>query len=164
MPEMILKSFSDYINNCKTEDKFMLEFGSGISTKLFSENFKKVFSYDNNSEYQMSLDTYENVQYIIMSDWGSQYYNVKVLMQEADYIFIDNDPQFIKREVVTYFACKYAKPTCKIILDNGLWNVKAQRYLQKRYFCKDFFGLREDGLFTNTIVGEMKIPDYYYKI
>lgn len=42
--------------------------------------------------------------------------------------------------------------------------VKAQRYLQKRYFCKDFFGMREDGSFTNTIVGEMKIPDYYKKI
>jgi len=161
---MILKSFSDYINNCKTEDKFMLEFGSGISTKLFSENFKSVISYENNLDYMKTLDNFQNVEYRFINDYKSQYNDIKEFIKKADYIYIDNDPQFIKREIVTYFSCKYAKTTCKIILDNGLWNVKAQRYLQKRYFCKDFFGLREDGLFTNTIVGEMKIPDYYYKI
>jgi len=161
---MILKSFSNYINNCKTEDKFMLEFGSGMSTKLFSENFKSVISYENNLDYMKTLNNFKNVEYRFINDYKSQYNDIKKLIKKADYIYIDNDPQFIKREILIYFSCKYAKPTCKIILDNGLWNVKAQRYLQKRYFCKDFFGLREDSLFTNTIVGEMKIPDYYYKI
>ena len=48
---MNLKSFENYIDEAKTEDKFMLELGSGISTQLFARNFKSVFSYENNLEY-----------------------------------------------------------------------------------------------------------------
>jgi hypothetical protein len=165
MLEMNLKSFENYIDEAKTEDKFMLELGSGISTQLFARNFKNVFSYENNLEYMMTLPRFDNVEYINIDDYRDCYFSdIAHFMKDADYIFIDNDPKYIKREIVMYYACKYAKPNCKIILDNGLWNIKAQRYLQKRYFCKDFFGMREEGVFTNTIVGEMKIPDYYKKI
>lgn len=163
MHVMILNSFKKYIENCKTKNLFLLEFGPGISTELFSQNFKKVISYENDKEYMKELKKFDNVEYVHVDVISKYWKEIKNNIKKADYIFIDNNPKFVKRETVLWYCIKYAKENCKIILDNGLWNNKGQKYLQSKYFCKDFYGLRNDNVFTNTIVGEMKIPEYYKK-
>ena len=157
---MLINSFVDYIEKKNTKNKTILEFGAGKSTELFSNNFKKVISYDNNKEYQDELPRYKNVNYKLLTLEAKHY---KKTMSEVDYIFVDNDPSFILRSSLVRIAYLYSNEHCKVILDNGLWNIEAQRFLQNKYFCKDFYGLRDDNLYTNTLVGEMKIPCYYYK-
>jgi len=157
---MLINSFVQYINKADTKNKTILEFGAGLSTELFSKNFKKVISYDNNKEYQDKLPKYKNVEYKLLTLKDKVY---KEEMKKVDYIFIDNDPQFITRLSLIKMAHKYSNDQCKLILDNGLWNVESQRYLQDNYFCKDYYGLRDDDMYTNTLVGEMKIPSYYIK-
>lgn len=157
---MLIKSFEDYIDKRNTENKSMLEFGAGYSTKVFSKNFKDVISYDNNKEYQDKLDRYSNVIYKqLHKDLKEIINDIKL----ADYIFVDNDPDFISRYEIVKLSYIHSDSQCVLILDNGLWNIQAQKFMQDKYFCKDYYGLRNDNLYTNTIVGEMKIPDYYKK-
>lgn len=157
---MLIKSFEDYINNTNTNNKRMLEFGAGYSTEVFSNNFISVISYDNNKEYQDKLNRYNNVTYKTLNkDLEEIVKDIKL----ADYIFVDNDPSYISRYEIVKLSFIHSTNQCVLILDNGLWNLDAQKYLQDNYFCKDYFGLRNDQIFTNTIVGEMKIPDYYRK-
>jgi len=157
---MLIKSFVDYINNRNTSNKLILEFGAGYSTKVFSNNFRKVISYDNNKKYQDKLERISNVTYKTLNT------NIEQIIKDiklADYIFVDNDPNYMSRYELVKLSHKHSNSQCVLILDNGLWNLDAQKYLQDNYFCKDYYGLRDDELFTNTIVGEMKIPDYYRK-
>ena len=155
---MLIKSFENYINSRNTVNKLMLEFGAGYSTKIFANNFSSVISYDNNKEYQDKLKRYDNVAYKTLNK------DLKPIIQDiklADYIFVDNDPDCISRYELVKLSFTHSNSQCVLILDNGLWNIDGQKFLQDNYFCKDYYGLRDDQLYTNTIVGEMKIPEDY---
>ncbi len=137
-------SFIEYFKNIDTKNKTLLELGSGNSTIYWQNFFSKIYSYDNNLEYQQTFHDKIDTKVVELLHFDKDIFTNKTFIahvQAADYIIIDNNPKFIGRDLFCKFTLKNMNEDCFIILDNGDWNPKAYLYLFDNMFCRDFPGL-----------------------
>lgn len=153
----MLKEFIDYINNLKVKSKTIVEFGPGKSTKLFANKFNKIISYEDNIDYLNTLDIWNNVEYKLLRRNKFALKDIINDIKKADYIYIDNNPNYIKRETLLYLSYKYSRVSCIVILDNGNWNKKAYNFLKLKYYTRDFIGYRNKKDLVITTVGLKRI-------
>jgi hypothetical protein len=147
-------NFLNYLNSFNLKEKICLEIGAGESTIYWSNLFKKVISYENDLIFLTKLKKKcKNISNIKLFNFDKNIFNKKKFKKNvelADYIIIDNNPNFIDREKFCIFVNKNKNKKSLIVLDNGTWNLNAYNYMLKNYFCMDFPGKNKDNEITVT--------------
>jgi hypothetical protein len=160
-------NFLDYFKKCNLKNKICVEIGSGDSTIYWSNYFKKIISYENDLEYfKNSKKKIKNISNVELFKFDKNIFknlNFKKNIKEADFIIIDNNPNFIKREDFCIFSKENKKKESSIILDNGTWNLNAYHYMYNNFFCRDFPGINKNNEITVTsLFFEEKDRKYFF--
>ena len=161
---LLTYDFIEYMSQKKLDDKILVEIGSGDSTLYWETKFKKVISYENNHFfYEKILKTKSKESTEIKLFDQTIFYSNNFLndVRKADYIIIDNRPDFISRYDFSVFCKKNMKLGSSIVLDNGTWNLEAYSYLVNQFFVKDFPGKNKNSELTVTSIFE-KLRDLKY--
>jgi hypothetical protein len=154
---LLTHDFVEYLTHPdrNTNDKVLLEIGSGDSTIFWASYFKEVFSYEHDSNWITEL----NSKYEIPGNVYLQHYEPNTIfnddefinrIQASNYIVIDNNPRVIPRGVFSKFVAENMKADTQIVLDNGTWNMDAYVYLIQNFFCLDFPGTNKNNELTVT--------------
>ena len=142
-------------NNFK--EKTILEIGSGYSTLFFSKNFKHVYSYENDKKWIRDLKkeiTNLKIENIDFHELNKDIFNDDFflnLVKNVDVFLIDNNPNFITRDEITFFIENNKRNESIVVLDNGEWHLESYEFLRKRYYCLDFIRIENKKL-TQTSV------------
>jgi len=141
---LLTPSFVNYFIKKDLSDKILLELGSGKSTIFWSNYFKKIYSYESDSNYIQKLkNEYEipkNVQIFNVKDKSIlEELNFLSHIKNSDYMVIDSH-FLIPITRLEYAQCitTHKKEDSQIILDNGTWNTECYTFLQNNFFCRDF--------------------------
>ena len=163
---LLTHDFINFFSKQELKDKTLVEIGAGESTLYWEEKFNKVISYEHNSFYfdkirkKLKKKTTElnlfNMDILLDKKFLE---NIKI----ADYIIIDNDPNYISRYDFSFCTVKNKKKTSSIILDNGLWNLDAYNYLKDNFFVKDFPGFNKNRELTVTSIFSVFKDQKYYQ-
>lgn len=157
------KNFLSWITQNDFKNNVIIEIGSGYSTLLFSKHFKFVYSFEDNIEWFLKIDSLlkdkiiSNVKLSMFDKSILQNKEFIELIKSADVFLIDNNPINISRSIFAKLIDEYKKNDSIIVLDNGTWNIDAYRFLRENYYCMDFPYKREDGTKTETSVFFKKI-------
>jgi len=157
------KNFLSWITQNDFKNNIIIEIGSGYSTLFFSKHFKFVYSFEDNVEWFLKIDSLlkdkiiSNVKLSMFDKSILQNKEFIELIKSADIFLIDNNPTHISRSIFAKLIDEYKKNDSIIVLDNGTWNVDAYRFLRENYYCTDFPYEREDGTATETTVFFKKI-------
>ena len=126
-------------------NKILLELGSGKSTIFWADYFKKIYSYESDSNFIQKLkNVYEipkNVHIFNVKDKSIlEELNFLSHIKNSDYMIIDNFRDPIPRLEYAHCLTVNKREDSKIILDNGSWNIECYTFLQNNFFCRDFPG------------------------
>ena len=137
-------NFINYFITQDLKDKTLLELGSGESTIFWADYFKKVYSYESDSDWIQKLNNeYEIPNNVEINETGNAIFeDAKFLtyVKNCDYIIIDNDIHTMPRKHYAQYVITHKKEDSQIILDNGTWNYEAYMFLLEHFFCRDFPG------------------------
>lgn len=161
---LLTHTFVNYFSNKKLNDKILVEIGSGESTLYWEKKFKKVISYENDKNYYQKIlnsKTKNNTEINLYDKNIFQSNKFLNDIKSADYIIIDNNPNFISRYEFSVFCRENMKKDCGIILDNGTWNLEAYSYLLNNFFVKEFPGKNKNSEVTVTSIFE-PLRDWKY--
>jgi len=162
---LLTYDFLNYFVNDSLKSKTLLEIGSGDSTLFWQTYFGKVLTYEHDPNYYNSLKDKINNNITELNLFDIHVFNDSKFRNDvnlADYIIIDNDPNYVDRYHFCKFVVENKKHNSSIILDNGTWNLSAYKYLNQYFFCKDFPGINRDNEITVTSIFEVKrTPEYY---
>ena len=142
---MLSPGFLKYILNNDFEEKNILELGAGFSTLFFAKHFKHVFAYEVEENWVNILKEKaksKNLNNISLYLHGANLFReISFLenLQQSDVILIDGN---IPRHECVYFIDKFKKDDAVIVLDDGIRNMIAYKFLRDNYYCYDY--LRED--------------------
>jgi hypothetical protein len=140
-------NFLDYFKKYDLSNKICVEIGSGDSTIYWSNYFKKITTYENDlnffNDVKEKTKNILNVEVLKLEKNIFDDINFKKNINHADFIIIDNNPNFIKREFFCIFSKEHKKIESSIILDNGTWNLEAYNYMYNNFFCWDFPGVNK---------------------
>ena len=135
-PARLTHSFLKWITEQNTKDKVILEFGSGGSTIFLSKIFKHVKSFEHNNEWKLKI---KKLSPINVTLYNFNFNCFPKILKNVDYILIDNDPNYFKREDIAKIMIEKYNYKNITILDNGNWNPICYFYLKKMYKnCQDF--------------------------
>ena len=151
----LTKPFIDWLDNQTTKDKLIVEFGAGGSTMYFSEKFAHVFSFEHDDSWiqQVNNKKLNNVYINKLHNNIFEDSNIISLMRNADYILIDNDPNYITRGFIASMVFEKCKTKAKIILDNVEGHEEAYLYLKSMFNNKqDFYGKNNLNQLTTTSI------------
>ena len=157
------KEFLKWIKENQFIDKIILEIGSGYSTLFFSNHFKFVYSFEDDIDWFLKIDSLikekniTNVNISMFDDTIIKNYEFIKLLQLVDVFLIDNKNTHIARNTFAKVINSNKKDESIIVLDNGTWSIDAYRFLRENYYCIDFPYEREDGTKTETSVFFKKI-------
>lgn len=157
------KQFLSWIENNNFVNKTIVEIGSGYSTIFFSSYFKYTYSFEDDFNWFLkirSLLDQKKIHNVELSMFDKSIIEKKEfieLIKSADVFLIDNNPVNISRSIFAKLIDEYKKNDSIIILDNGMWNMDAYRFLKENYYCIDFPYEREDFTKTETSVFFQKI-------
>jgi|TARA_R100001530_G_scaffold135885_1_gene114357 hypothetical protein len=140
---VLTHSFVNYLIKKDLSDKVLLELGSGKSTIFWADYFKKVYSYESDSNYLQKLkNEYEmpkNVQFFNVKDKSIlEELNFLSHIKNSDYIIIDNFKTPITRFEYAHCIIVNKREDSQIILDNGTWNTECYTFLQNNFFVEIF--------------------------
>ena len=148
-------NFLSYFESFDNKNKILVEIGSGESTIYWQNRFKTIYSYDNDAEYlnivNNKIDKTKTSLFLFDRNIFSNL-DFRNHISVADYIIIDNNPNFIDRFYFCRFARQFKKDDSVIILDNGESNRRAYEYLIRNFYCKDFPGKNKKEQITVTSV------------
>jgi len=145
MKPLLTKPFLDYLTKVKTNNKTLLEIGSGNSTVFFENIFRKVISLEDNQIWYDKVFKKCKKADLIMFNQKNIYPTLNdCLNRRPHYILIDNDPTNISRLDLAEFVHLNKDYGSMIILDNGEKNLEAYSLLKSNYYCLDFVGQRYD--------------------
>ena len=162
---LLTYDFINFFSKQKLKDKTLVEIGAGESTLYWEKKFNRVISYEHDLFYfdqikkklkKKTTQLHLFNKYILTNKKFLE--NVKI----ADYIIIDNNPNYISRYDFSLCVTKNKKKTSSIILDNGLWNLDAYNYLRDNFFVKDFPGLNKSKELTVTSIFSVFKDQKYY--
>ena len=160
LPIELLKWVRD--NQSILKDKSFLEVGGGKSTSFLSKYFKIVYTYENNQEYfnLIKKDIQQNnIKNVDLNYFKSELFQNKKffkLVESCDYILIDINN--FSRHDLAYFIHNNKKPSSGIILSKGNRNMYAYKFLKDNYYCFDFVGQDQFGIYCTTLF-HTKIDD-----
>ena len=159
-------NFINYFITQDLKDKTLLELGSGESTIFWADYFKKVYSYESDSDWIQKLkNEYEIPNNVEINETGNAIFeDAKFLtyVKNCDYIIIDNDIHTMPRKHYAQYVITHKKEDSQIILDNGTWNYEAYMFLLKHFFCLDFPGINITKQTTVTsLFFERKAEKYF---
>ena len=164
---VLTHSFVNYFIKKDLSNKILLELGCGKSTIFWADYFKKVYSYESDSNYLQKLkNEYEipkNVQIFNVKDKSIlEELNFLSHIKNSDYIIIDNFKAPVTRLEYAHCITVNKREDSQIILDNGSWNIECYTFLQNNFFCRDFPGTNcEKQATVTSLFFERKTEKYF---
>ena len=147
--------FIDFFSRQELKDKTLVEIGAGESTLYWEEKFNRVISYEHNPRYFNKIKKELKKKTTELNLYNKDIFSNEKFLENikiADYIIIDNGPNYISRYDFSLYVAKNKKEMASIILDNGLWNLDAYNYLRNNFFIKDFPGFNKNRELTVTSI------------
>lgn len=132
-------SFIDFISGRLSKDFTMLEYGSGNSSRYFSERVKEIYSIEDNKEwFEIVKKNNPANAHVILAEEGMIQYTqcISTLGKTFDIIFVDGS---YRNECIRY-AMSYLTPSGVIVLDDTNFNHNGKDDYQESF---DF--LKENG-------------------
>ena len=164
MTPLLTFSFLNYIKNIDLKDFKLVEIGGGESSVYWNKLFKEVLVYEDDEGYFKELQQHNiNLKKFYLNIFKDKEF--KAHIKSADYIIIDNNVDNISRLDFALYTTFHSKENVSIILDNTTWNIKADDFLSKIYFKKEFPGLnKQNELTVTSLYHTKKEPLYYLKL
>jgi len=129
---LLTYDFIDFFSKQELKDKTLVEIGAGESTLYWEEKFNRVISYEHDSVYFNKIKKELKKKTTQLNLFDRNIFSDKKFLENvkiADYIMIDNNPNYISRYNFSLYVAQNKKKISSIILDNGLWNLEAYNYL-----------------------------------
>jgi 16S rRNA A1518/A1519 N6-dimethyltransferase RsmA/KsgA/DIM1 with predicted DNA glycosylase/AP lyase activity len=148
---LLTESFIKWLNKQELKNSTIIEFGSGESTEYFNNLFKKTISFEHDPkwyEFTKSKNLNRTEIHLLNENVFDDYYtNIK----EADYILIDNDPNYMTRGFIASMVLEKCHTDAQIILDNSEGHPHAYTYLSGMHInTSNFTGKNKLNQMTTT--------------
>lgn len=126
-----------------------MEIGIGSSTLFFKDYFQVVYGYENQKDWfdmvQNRLDE-ENVENVILELYDQNLFSNEEFnsrISTCDVFLIDGN--VIPRHEFVFVIDQNKKDDAIIVLDNGVRNMFAYKFLKDNYYCLEFLRDDEEG-------------------
>lgn len=124
----------EYFNNIDFSEKSIFEYGSGNSSKYWSNKAKKVTSIEDNKEwYEKVKKNINKNQELLLKNDDSEYENsISFLNEKFDVIIIDGIRRVECSQIIEKFLRVDASEGYMVILDNSDWYKETSKYFRDK--------------------------------